>query len=126
MTREDKILIEYENIGIPLEASLNIENGWLKIKPNQHRSKYEKLDLLKLTSLTHSIRPKTLKGIEDNNGWVKIKDALTLPKKGRIFWVMKKGYDYPIIERLYENDSLYWLDLFTHYKAIEIPNNPLY
>lgn len=63
---------------------------------------------------------------EENNGWIKIESENDLPKDGKVFWVMKKEYDYPIIERLYNNDSNYWMDIFTHYKPIKIPQPPIY
>ena len=71
-------------------------------------------------------RPKSLQGIEDNNGWIKIESEDDLPKEGNIFWVMKIGYRYPIIETLYNNDAKYWIDTFTHYQPIIKPEPPIY
>jgi len=57
--------------------------------------------------------------------WIKIKNEDDLPKDGKIFWVMKIGYSYPIVETLYNDDANYWLTQFTHYQPIIKPNLPL-
>jgi len=63
---------------------------------------------------------------ESNNGWIKIESEADLPKEGKIFWVMKIGYSYPIVERLYNDDANYWLNQFTHYQPIRKPELPIY
>lgn len=71
---EELSIWEKGNIGRTLKPSAYFDGGWTKIKPSQFSSKYDDLDLLKLTSHVHSIRPKSLSGIEDNNGWISIKE----------------------------------------------------
>ena len=39
-------------------------------------------------------RPKSLRGIEDNNGWIRIESEEDLPKEPVWCWVVKKGKDY--------------------------------
>lgn len=72
-------------------------------------------------------RLKTLRGIENNDGWVTIQDISTVPNEiGRLYWVMKKGYDYPTITHFHKDDQNYWLEHYTHYQLIHKPKLPLY
>lgn len=61
-----------------------------------------------------------------SEGWIKINSEDDLPKDGTVFWVMKKKYNYPIIERFYHKDAKYWADEFTHYQSIQKPSLPIY
>src|SRR5690554_2905829 len=40
--------------------------------------------------ITTKIRPKSLQGIETNNGWIKIESEADLPKETGHFWVCNK------------------------------------
>ena len=120
MTKREKIQEAYGKVFEHYTEFID-ENGWIKklsLIPSFNVSNIEFSGLKQ--------RPKSLQGIENNNGWIKIESENDLPKEGRIFWVIKKGYNYAIVETLYQNDSDYWMDLFTHYKSIEIPELPIY
>lgn len=79
MTKEEVIKEAYKKLEIPFNENIIYDKGWTKIKPLQYESKYEYLDLLKLTTHVHSIRPKSLQGIENNNGWTKINSEKEIP-----------------------------------------------
>lgn len=75
------------------------------------------------------IRPKSLQGIESNNGWISINSEKDLPKDGYVFWVKRDGIDSP----LYKAEEFFnaqinkeWLDSYTHYQPIVKPNPPLH
>lgn len=93
MEKQEAIKQAYKQIGLPFNENVSWYNGWLRIKPNQYSSFYNEVDLLKLTSHIHSIRPKSLKGIEDNNGWIKIESENDLPKNSCSCWIEVK-YQY--------------------------------
>lgn len=132
MDKQEKIKEAYNGLGLPFNENILFDNGWLKIKPTQYQSKYNDVDLLKLTNHVHSIRPKSLSGIENNNGWIKIETEEDLPNKpDELFEVGildSIGYFHHEIKR-YAGKSLKWMwnkDLITHYQPIEKPKPPLY
>lgn len=134
MTKQEKIQEAYEEIGLPFNENVIYDNGWLKIKPTQYSSKYDLVDLLKLTSHVHSIRPKSLSGIENNNGWIKIESEDDLPKLTIEYHVLKNGSltnaYYVKNNRWVINDNPYpkttEIQGITHYQPIEKPQPPIY
>jgi hypothetical protein len=77
-------------------------------------------------SKNYWVRPFSLQGIENNNGWIKIESEDDLPKENGIYWVMKKGYTYPTIDSKHPDDNSFWIAQFTHYQQIIKPNLPIY
>jgi len=122
-TKEDVIKEAYELIGLPFVDNVIYDNGWLKIKPTQYSSKYDDVDLLKLTNHVHSIRPKSLQGIENNNGWIKIESEAQYDEleNGEYEW-------YNINNGKYDKGDLWTYGVFTHYKIVPIIkiNPPLF
>lgn len=72
-------------------------------------------------------RPKSLQGIEENNGWTRIEpDGSNLPvEDGTYRWVDKAG---EIVNNYYRNDPQYksYGDYYTHYKLIIPEPKPIY
>lgn len=123
----------YEDVGLPFVENVIFDNGWLKIKPTQYSSKYKDCDLLKLTTYVHSIRPKSLSGIENNNGWTRIESEEDLPKEYDVdyFCFHKNGrltirsfYEY-LGWGEFEAEILDQSDI-THYQPIETPKPPIF
>ncbi len=85
-------------------------------------------------------RPLTLKGIENNNGWIKIESEKDLPKKSLLFWVKlnsegikeffhNKTSDGITYNRFMPNSEFYieeWMKYVTHYQLAITPPKPLY
>lgn len=68
----------------------------------------------------------SLKGIEDNNGWIKIESYQDLPKETGHYWVKRGreiGVNYIIVPESFHSCFLANL---THYKPIEKPKPPIY
>ena len=63
---------------------------------------------------------------ENNNGWIKVESEEDLPKDGDLFWVIEKGYDYPLLEPMYHDESEYWIQCYTHYQPIVKPKLPIH
>jgi len=90
---------------------------------NKMPEKYEFIAMKK-----HFIRPKSLQGIESNNGWKSIEEhGLPTDKtiKYNIFNIDTKtsfalGYDWSELANGHKTN------IITHYKPIEQPNLPLY
>jgi hypothetical protein len=67
-------------------------------------------------------RPKTLAGIENNNGWIKIESEDDLPKDGW-HWAKSIIPDNDIWETHYED---FKVGFHTHYQPIVKPQPPIY
>jgi len=76
---------------------------------------------------SHSIRPKSLKGIEDNNGWIKIENEEDLPKEGMTNYLYCVN-DEPSIHvmNLKQINQCYKDGMITHYQPIDKPKPPIY
>lgn len=72
-------------------------------------------------------RPKTLSGIEDNNGWIKIESEEDAPVNEGIYWVMRLGCNFPLHLDTYNDlHKRTWFGKYTHYKPIEKPKPPIH
>ena len=77
-------------------------------------------------------RPKSLQGIEDNNGWICIESEDYLPKELYIKAdVIKNNKTYIYCD--YRGDNIWWnyehkilIENATHYQQIEKPKPPIY
>jgi len=114
------------------------ENGWFKMDydindsfANQFTSccfqNYEK-------NLPYGIRPKSLQGIETNNGWIKIEIEADLPNQDGSYFTITT-YCNKIVERDYpiflntmtlDEEKEWWLKYVTHYQPIIKPQPPIY
>lgn len=129
MDKQEKIKEAYLGLGLPFSENILFDNGWLKIKPTQYQSKYQYVDLLKLTNHVHSIRPKSLQGIENNNGWIKIESEDDLPKKSGLYFITRrKTNSIELVEiKLYVKSNIkFSVRNYSHYQPIEKPKLPIY
>ena len=108
------------------------ENGWCDV------SKYSKIKDIEpeFSDIENKIgvfdmRPKSLQGIENNNGWIKIQSEADLPKE-RMHEVIlldeecMEGYrNYDVIV-FYEVNSRFRKKEISHYKPIEKSKVPIY
>lgn len=124
MTKEEKIKEAWGKL-MPDYTSIDLVNGWSLGTFLPEKVDFSLFDTVG-TKIGYFIRPKSLQGIEDNNGWIKIESEDDLPKEGDLFWVMKKGYNYPLFEPMYHDDGEYWLQWYTHYQPILKPKPPIY
>ena len=72
-------------------------------------------------------RPKSLNGIDDNEGWTRIESKDYLPKEDGLYFVFTKEKE--VITAYYDNANRFWAidwDNFTHYKPIVKPKPPIY
>lgn len=111
-------------------------NGWDDVKDwlkennlisdkSYYNMTYDELDNGDLFNV--KIRPKSLQGIENNNGWIKIESEEDLPKENSIFWTLRHGSTVPLYKEVFNDlDVNYWLKTYTHYQPIEKPKPPIY
>lgn len=129
MTKTEAIKAAYEDVGLPFIENVIFDNGWLKIKPTQYSSKYKDCDLLKLTTYVHSIRPKSLSGLENNRGWIEFQG--NHPKESKWYWIktnndMLVAYWASHKNIFVDNDNSLYFNAVTHYQPIETPKPPIF
>lgn len=105
------------------------ENGWMDINAKTY-SNDKFFDRLQFNDKRHSIRPKSLKGLDCNNGWTRIDNENDLPTESG--W-----YEFQIFpQENYTPNHSYWnignvkvgwfIETYTHYRRIHKPNIPIY
>ena len=104
------------------------EKGWCSF----NLKKYFKEDLIDSKVYRDKLlyRPKSLQGIENNNGWIKVESEADLPKNDDDYWVMTSIKDDEV-QQLSNLIVIRCLNLeknikITHYKPIEKPKSPIY
>jgi len=77
-------------------------------------------------------RPKSLSGIENNNGWIKIESESDLPKEQNVdcYFIFKGKIEAGIylrqhFERPKQNEVVFY-KLVSHYQVIQYPQSPIY
>lgn len=107
-------------------------NGWLQIKKVVGTFLGTKLNL-DVIETPRRVRPTSLQGIENNNGWIKIESEEDLPKTTCECWFLEKN-ENSILSGFYNKDfNCFVFSAFkillkdvTHYKTIETPKPPIY
>jgi len=106
------------------DLSNEIDNdGWLHSIPNYYDLDKDYFEI-KSNGLTKVMsRPKSLSGIENNNGWIKLEKQDDLPLKDTEYFAINDDgeiYIYSIEE------LLDYLPYITHYQPIIKPSKPIY
>ena len=122
MTKQEKIQEAYGKYWEVVYEYVD-KNGWC--------SAYWKTKTYFQTEFTsEKWRPKSLQGIEDNNGWIKIESEADLPKNDDDYWVMTNIKDDEV-QQLSNLIVIRCLNLeknikVTHFQPIEKPKPPIY
>ena len=107
------------------------ENGWIDFLEDIQRIMYFFHDSDNIEVFKSTWRPKSLQGIENNNGWIKIESEDDLPKEGMHEVILldeecMEGYrNYDVIV-FYEVNSRFRKKEISHYKPIEKSKMPIY
>lgn len=75
---------------------------------------------------THRTRPIELKGIENNNGWIKIESENDLPKENGWYLVVDSETNEIIEREFYGIKHPYFFNHSSHYQPILRPQKPIY
>ena len=102
------------------------ENGWIYFV----RSNGFRLDgkiPQEVDSYNGKFRPKSLQGIENNNGWIKIESKDDLPKEEGNYFIVRSNNEVGTSYFIPNNDfsAIDWRNI-THYQPIEKPKLPIY
>ena len=106
------------------------ENGWIFWSDKNPIGIYNNRYLEYKEENPNYWRPKSLQGIENNNGWIKIESEADLPKNNDDYWVITNIKDDEV-QQLSNLIVIRCLNLeknikVTHYKPIEKPKPPIY
>lgn len=127
MTKEEKIKEAWGKAYDEVKHLLT-ENGYIWSVDLAHICLDLSLYNLDLNYNDTGCRPKSLKGIENNNGWIKIENEEDLPKEDCNVFILHKTYG--IITDKYKSvkkDFHYnYKKNITHYQPIEKPKPPIY
>lgn len=124
MTKEEKIKEAYGKYYPQLKDAID-ENGWSSNW--NHFASVETILFAKedIEKSKGKWRLKSLQGIEDNNGWVKIESEDDLPKESGDYYVIHSGSInyYPMAEK---ELFIKWIGVYSHYQPITKPQPPIY
>lgn len=139
MTKEEKIKEVYEYYGFNWnECKKYISNDGILVLPTpdlKYSLKgYENLikDEEKLSSFGKDglkLQPSLLKGMFNNNGWIKIESEDDFPKKNGAYWTITKGkneVEANTFGTFGKKEFTFHNGLITHYQPIEKPKPPIY
>ena len=114
MTKEETIKEAY---GEYFNKDIN-ENGWCS-----NHSVRIRMDSMEIERSRFGWRPKSLSGIEKNNGWIKIESESDLPKETDNYFVVN---ELGILMRGFCIGEInHWKDI-THYQPVINPKPPIY
>jgi hypothetical protein len=118
MTKEDKIKEAYGEKYNPYNID---ENGWMRYNLWMHFFKKVDDDYDEFDNRNMRVRPNSLIGIENNNGWIKIEEDGLINYNGDIFGLTKNKSIW-----FFAQDDFIEKGLLTHYQPVIKPALPLY
>jgi len=122
MTKQEKINIAWSEIDSEFYG-LASEEGWRR----NSGVKYDTWDgRFQVNNMFH--RPKSLEGIENNKGWIKINSESDLPKEIGNYDIFTKENELSVGFYSEENNPIkkYWIDNITHWQPSLKREIPLY
>lgn len=132
MTKKEVIKKAYGNSYETVKDYIN-ENGFINWTKNRKINLIAYFEVSELEFIGKRQRPKILRGIENNNGWVKIYCENDMPQFDcdcfiidKIKGVVTGQWKQAPNEIEDKKARAFWLDKATHYKIIDKPNLPLY
>lgn len=118
-TKEEVIRESWQNSSMPKKLEDLTGCFWYRCKRSQVEHLKEEFDFIYWDLTECSIRPKSLSGIENNNGWIKIENEEDLPKDNEDYWVVIDGEIKVTHGFSIRRNS-------THYQPIVKPRLPIY
>lgn len=130
MTDKEKAIVKaYNELGIPIDMDNIPIDGYKKIKPTQYNQLYESVDLLKMSDNSHFIRPKSLKGIDTNNGWTRVLSYKDIPESkptGKYYMAVNFTITHSIHDALFVQECVE-TGAIIHVMPFELPElKPIY
>jgi hypothetical protein len=127
MTKQEKIREEWGELWETVKDYVD-ENGFVNCVKNKKIKLISFFHVSEIEFNGNLVRPKSLSGIENNIGWIKIESKDDLPKENGYFMCLYQ--DGEIIPHHFsinsEFDRELFLQEFTHYQPIVKPKPPIY
>jgi len=125
MTKQEKI---QETYGELYNEVIPDKNGWIdfdKIPDNLYLLGFEAIKYSEPENnfTTTLLRPKSLQGIENNNGWIKIESDLPEETECHFYDIKNKDYWTAMVD---EFGDFAYSTKATHYQPITKPQPPIY
>ena len=124
MTKQEKIQEAYGEHWEDLKDYVD-ENGWLIYSKSRPITLVSYFDVNEIEFDGFCSRPKSLQGIENNNGWIKIESEADLPNDEKSYWVVNDEKEIFEME-YFPNYKAFTEEGVTHYQPINKPLKPLY
>ena len=132
MTKQEFIKKEYGQFFEELKNIIS-ENGWVSFYDDKSRIRkyfHENENIEISPNDNNNWRPKKLKGIDDNNGWVLIDGENSLPSLFCDLWVICDEKSKVLLYSSFEPDNHlcvgYVLMTYSHYQIVQKPKLPLF
>lgn len=130
MTKEEKIKEAYGKNWEIVKDKVN-KDGWIKDREFIFSEFIERIDWQTTDhddEYYDTRRPVKLKGIENNNGWIKIESEEDLPKTNGMYWTIAKFNESCANTwgMLGKGEFTFDNGYVTHYQPIIKPNTPIY
>lgn len=122
MTKQEKIQEEW---GEDYKSYAPDENGWSTVHRWHEQVDFNIFDTDAVGHGIYKIRPKSLKGVENNNGWIKIESEDDLPNEQMFLECICKGNGQQATHHFMIYDKKYMLQYYSHYKQM-LFNPPIY
>ena len=130
MTKQEAIKEAYGEYWEQVKVFVD-ENGWVFFSDDENilRLNFQQKDNIsteKTDVESWKWRPKSLQGIENNNGWIKIESEKDLPEGLGVHFVanLRDVRVHPATS--YQVKELYKVNFATHYQPIEKRKPPIY
>lgn len=133
MTKQDKIKEAWGQYYQLVKNELDEHGRYSYYDDNSIKRKsklwqFENIETHKISNLNLLI-PSSIKGIENNNAWIKIESESDLPKETGHFWVCNKINNQIEVDYMdwdYESNAERWMEFNSHYQPIVQPKPPIY
>jgi hypothetical protein len=129
MTKQEKIQEEWLKLGI--NPSRATENGHIDFELLPDDFNLTECEAIYNGLTVTLVRPKSLHGIETNNGWIKIESEADLPKEKGDYWCIDRFVNVNPYATFFDPESFIslnerWMHRYTHYQPIIKPQPPIY
>lgn len=126
MTKKEKIQESYGEHWKTVKDYID-EDGFINCVKNKKLSLIPHFDISEIDFKGNLVRPKSIQGIEKNNGWIKIESEDDLPEERTICLVIFKNIPEHISCQFFiKLNSLLWINHISHYQLIQNPKLPIY
>jgi hypothetical protein len=125
MTKQEYVKKAYE--GNELALPHIQENGWIISRHLSYLAAGLTFRYCDLDREEFKWRPRSLRGVENNNGWTKVESVIDLPHgPGTYRLIRGDGSEKTVNKKTADFTFLHWRNPITHWKLVTEDDKPLY